>query len=120
MSPRALLLPRYEAIATSSASMLDAARSGAWEDLVRAEQACAAQIRELQAIETQAQLRGDAAANRDRIHILRRILAHDAEIRSLTQSWLRGLEQLLRSTGLDRMVRSTYGNPHSPPPPLAG
>lgn len=120
MNPRALLLPRYEAIAVSSASMLDAARAGAWEDLVRAEQACAAQIHELQALEAQAQLRADATANRERIHILQRILAHDAEIRTLTQSWLRGLEQLLCSTGIDRMVRSTYGNPHSALPPLAG
>lgn len=120
MNPRAQLLSRYEAIAASSARMLDAARSGCWEDLVHAEQSCAAQIQELQVLEAQAQLRADATANRDRIHILQRILAHDAEIRSLTQSWLRGLEQLLRNTDLDRMVRNTYGNLSATTPPLTG
>ena len=120
MNPRTLLIPHYEAIAASSARMLEAARAGAWNDLVDAERACAAQIHALQHLEAQQQWSVDAAANRNRIHILQRILAHDAEIRTLTQIWLRGLEQLLRTTGLDRMVRNTYRNVQPPPPPLAG
>ena len=120
MNPRTQLLPRYEAVAASSARMLDAARAGSWDDLVYAEQSCAAQIRELQVLEAQAQLCADVTANRERICILRRVLAHDAEIRILTQSWLRGLEQLLRNSGLDRMVRSTYGISYPANPPPAG
>ena len=120
MNPRAQLLPRYEAVAAGSARMLDAARAGCWEDLVSAEQSCAAQIRELQVLEAQAQLGTDATANRDRISILRRILEHDAESRRLTQSWLSGLERMLRNSGLDRMVRSTYGISHTANPPPVG
>ena len=115
MTQRTNLLPRYESIASASARMLDAARSGQWDDLVEAERECGSLIRQLEALEAQEALRLDAAANRERIQILQRILKHDAEIRHLTQHWLRGLERLLRSTGLDRMVRSTYGTP-----PMAG
>lgn len=109
------LLPHYETIAGASARMLAAARGGDWDSLVTAERECAALIRELQATEAEAALKLDPAGNRERIRILQRILSHDAEIRELTQHWLRGLEKLLRSTGLDRIVRGAYGSPHPAP-----
>ena len=99
------LLPHYESIAVTSARMLAAARSGDWDSLVTAERECAALIRQLQTAEAEANLKLDPVSNRERIRILQRILSHDAEIRVLTQHWLRGLEKLLRSTGLDRVVR---------------
>ena len=102
-------LAHYESVAATSARMLAAARAGDWESLVNAEAECAEHIRALQALEAEASVRRDAAGNRARIHILQRILLHDAEIRNLTQSWLRGLEKLLRTAGLDRLVRSAYG-----------
>lgn len=111
MSVRHDLIPCYEAIAATSASMLAAARGGDWDALVGAERECASQIRQLQAIEAEAALKLDPTHNRERVRILQEILRHDAEIRELTQHWLRGLENLLRSTGLNRMVRGAYGNP---------
>ncbi len=105
------LLPHYESIAGTSATMLDAARSGDWDSLVAAERECAALIHQLQSLEAEAALKLDPVGNRERIRILQRILSHDAEIRELTQSWLRGLEKLLRTSGLERMVRGSYGSP---------
>ena len=113
------LLPHYESVAALSARMLAAARAGDWDSLVNAERECAEQIRALQSQEAEASARQDLAANRARIHILQRMLLHDAEIRNLTQSWLRGLEKLLCTAGLDRLVRSAYGPAAPGTPPLA-
>lgn len=110
MTARKELIPHYESIAETSARMLTAAREGDWDNLVAAERECAALIRHLQELEAEASLKLDPDGNRERIRILQKILSHDAEIRELTQHWLRGLEKLLRSAGLDRIVRGTYGN----------
>lgn len=107
------VVARYEAISHASARMLDAARHGDWEALTAAEAECARLIGALQASMPQAGLALDPVRNRQRITVLQKILGHDAEIRTLTQHWLHGLEQLLRSAGLDHLARGSRP-PHRP------
>ena len=107
------LIARYESISHASARMLDAARHGDWDALTAAEADCARLIDTLQASMSQTVLALDPVRNRQRITVLQKILGHDAEIRTLTQHWLHGLEQLLRSAGLDHLARGA-GQPHRP------
>lgn len=116
MTTHTLLIPRYESIAEASARMLDAARGGDWDGLVCTERECASLIHQLQAIERTPATALEPQGNRERIHILQLILRHDAEIRDLTQHWLRGLGQLLRASGLERTAHSAY---RAPPPAAA-
>ena len=109
------LIARYESISEASARMLDAARHGDWETLTVAEAECARLIDALQASMPLTVLALDPVRDRQRITVLQIILGHDAEIRTLTQHWLHGLEQLLRSAGLDHLARGSR-----PPPRAAG
>lgn len=104
------LLGHYEAIARASARMLVAARAGDWDNLAASENECAHLIETLQTIEPDPALRLEPAHHRQRIRVLREILGNDAEIRRLTQHWLHGLEALLRTTGLTRLVTGMQAN----------
>jgi flagellar protein FliT len=87
------LLNYYEAIERASADMLEAARQGDWEQVVKLEGACAVLISQLKhAAQTEA-LRADDAKTKSRI--MHRILLNDAEIRNLAEPWLEDLEQLM-------------------------
>ncbi len=95
------LLNYYEAIERASADMLNAARAGNWDQVVKLEGACvllisqlknAAQERPREAYHADPRLL-DAAHSKSRI--MQRILVNDAEIRQLAEPWLQDLEDTL-------------------------
>ncbi len=96
----------YESIALVSARMLEAARAGAWDDLLAAEADCARQIEALRQLGAGAPM--SEAARARRVELLRRILADDAEVRALTQPWLATLDQFLNGRDMQRRVQGTY------------
>lgn len=87
------LLQRYEALAQISRAMLVASRANDWTQVEALEAQCAQQIEELKA----AQKLEALALNEQwqRIALLRRILADDAEIRERSEPWLMQLEELM-------------------------
>ncbi len=106
------LLQYYEAIEHASADMLEAARDGRWDDVLKLESACVLLISQLKhAAQGPADLQpavadpvelaprtphpAAAAAARTKSRIMQRILVNDAEIRHLAEPWLQDLEQTL-------------------------
>jgi flagellar protein FliT len=89
------LLSFYEAIEQASADMLNAARDGNWDEVVKLEGACVLLISQLKAAAREAPLSDDAAKAKSRI--MQRILVNDAEIRNLAEPWLVELEQTMSS-----------------------
>jgi flagellar protein FliT len=87
------LLNYYEAIEQASADMLDAARSGEWDQVVKLEGACAVLISQLKHAASARQLGAEEAQLKSRI--MQRILVNDAEIRQLAEPWLDDLDGLL-------------------------
>ena len=87
------LIQYYETIERASADMLEAAREGRWEDVVRLEGACMVLISELKHKAQESQL--DAESRRTKTRIMQRILLNDAEIRNLAEPWLSDLEKML-------------------------
>ncbi len=87
------LLSCYEAIATASGRMLEAARMADWDRLVRAEADCTALINE--ARDLRAACDCSAAGEARRLSALRKVMADDAEIRALMQPWLGKLHRVL-------------------------
>ena len=97
------LLSYYEAIERASADMLEAARVGNWDEVVKLEGACVLLISQLKHAAQQAA--GDGAADRAQAQaqeaaraksrIMQRILVNDAEIRHLAEPWLQDLESRL-------------------------
>ena len=87
------LLNYYEAIEQASHDMLEAARVGNWDHVVKLEGACALLISQLKHAAAQKQLGADEAQLKSRI--MQRILVNDAEIRHLAEPWLDELDDML-------------------------
>jgi flagellar protein FliT len=87
------LLNYYEAIETASQDMLEAARCGNWDHVVKLESACALLISQLKHAASQTTLGADEAQLKSRI--MQRILINDAEIRCLAEPWLEELDKTL-------------------------
>ena len=88
------LLSYYEAIEQASADMLNAARSGNWDEVVKLAGACVLLISQLKHAASSQQLGPDEAQLKTRI--MQRILLNDAEIRHLAEPWLDDLDQLMK------------------------
>ncbi len=87
------LLQYYEAIERASQDMLEAARNGNWDAVVKLEGACALLISQLKNAAADRKLAADEAQLKSRI--MQRILVNDAEVRVLAEPWLEGLDELL-------------------------
>ena len=87
------LLNYYQAIEKASQDMLDAARTGNWDQVLKLEGACAVLISQLKHTAAAQPLGADEAQFKSRI--MQRILVNDAEIRQLAEPWLDDLNELL-------------------------
>lgn len=87
------LLNYYEAIEKASQDMLEAARAGNWDHVVKLEGACALLISQLKNAAATSALGSEEAQLKSRI--MQRILLNDAEVRTLAEPWLEDLDDLL-------------------------
>lgn len=101
-----LHLTAYERISDLTGHMLQAARASEWDRLVALEQECRTLFDNLLARSPTEPVAGDAA--RRKAEILRKILADDAEIRSLTQGWMEKLQHLLGTKRREQRLRQAY------------
>jgi flagellar protein FliT len=92
------LIDYYRAIETTSSSMLESAKLGAWEAVIKSESACAVLI---------SQLRHHSQANdlsmedrQEKRRIMLQIVRNDAQIRSMTDPWLDDLEKVMHGGSL--------------------
>ena len=90
------LLRYYEAIERASQDMLDAARQGDWDAVVKLEGACALLISQLKHAAANQQMASEERQLKSRI--MQRILVNDAEVRVLAEPWLEGFDHLLGGT----------------------
>ena len=87
------LLGYYEAIESASQDMLQAARTGDWDTVVKLEGACAVLIAQLKHASESRVLGQDEMALKTRI--MQRILVNDAEIRNLAEPWINDLGRMM-------------------------
>ena len=88
-----VLLNYYEAIEKASHDMLEAARSGNWDHVLKLEGACAVLISQLKQTAAERPLGKDEQKFKSRI--MQRILVNDAEIRQLADPWIDQVDDLL-------------------------
>ena len=89
-----VLLNYYEAIEKASQDMLEAARCGNWDEVLKLEGACALLISQLKHRASEKPLGEDEAQFKARI--MQRILVNDAEVRHLAEPWLPDLHRLMQ------------------------
>jgi flagellar protein FliT len=95
------LLSYYEAIEHASQDMLNAARAGDWDTVVKLEGACAVLIAQLKHASEDHPLAPDEMALKTRI--MQRILVNDAEIRNLAEPWINDLSRMMGGTDPNKM-----------------
>ena len=88
------LLNYYQAIERASQDMLEAARTGDWDHVVKLEGACALLISQLKHAAGGRALGPEESQLKTRI--MQRILVNDAEIRHLAEPWLPHLHPLMQ------------------------
>jgi len=88
-----MLLHYYEAIERASEQMLQAARDGDWNQVVKLEGACTVLIAQLKHHARAQEL--DEQDRRLKNRIMQRILRNDAQIRNLAEPWLENLDGVL-------------------------
>ena len=110
MTPQELIAT-YEAILETSGHMLEAARQDDWEHLIALERKCSALVQNLIADPVQCEL--DGTTRKRKAEIIRRVLADDAQIRSITQPWMEELNALLTSASRGQALKRAYG--YAPP-----
>ena len=88
-----VLMNYYEAIEKASQDMLEAARTGNWDHVVKLEGACALLIAQLKSTAAGQPLPTDEAQLKSRI--MQRILVNDAQIRQLAEPQLEALDELI-------------------------
>jgi len=87
------LLQYYKAIEQASEQMLEAARQGDWDQVVKLEGACALLISQLKNAAATSELGREERQLKGRI--MKRILVNDAQIRTLAEPWLEDLDRLM-------------------------
>lgn len=88
------LLSYYEAIEKASADMVEAARLGNWDHVIKLEGACVLLISQLKNAARSQPLSVEESQLKSRI--MRRVLVNDAEIRHLAEPWLEDLDQMMQ------------------------
>lgn len=97
----------YETVTDLTGQMLDAARSGNWENLSRLESDCAGHVQTLKTGEPAAPLAAETRARK--IAMIHQILANDRAIRDLCTPWMAHLAAMMNSAGTERKLSTAYG-----------
>jgi flagellar protein FliT len=97
----------YNGISQIMGAMVNAAKRRDWQHLQALENECRPLTRTLMESESQVEL--DPELKREKLDLLRKILADDTAIRHETQPWMDELQQLIRSTGAQQKINKAYG-----------
>jgi flagellar protein FliT len=100
-----LLLEEYQRLSGITEQMRTAAAGGEWERLISLEQDCR---RKVEAIKPRDGIPSSPAERAQKLALLKKILADDADIRNRTESWMEQLQRIMQSTRSEQRLRQTY------------
>lgn len=104
-------LSLFESMATTSATMRDAARANDWDRLATLEREMATVRDELMRIEPNGQ-QAETLTEAERLRkaaLAAEMLENDREIRRHVEPWLASTRKLLSGSSRERAVRAAYG-----------
>lgn len=101
-------LELYETMSDLSGRMVEAARQSDWDRLVALEQDVA-HLRDTMDLDRSTATRLTPDERARKVHLIHRILANDAEVRSYTEPWMESVRQFLGAGVAGRNVRRAYG-----------
>jgi flagellar protein FliT len=101
------IVDRYRRMADASGRMLAAARADDWDRVCTIEKECATLVADLSKMGDLAP--SDPALRNEKLEFMRRVLSDDAQIRVLSQPWLKKLDAMMRSPATTRQLNRAYG-----------
>lgn len=99
------ILATYRSISGITGEMAGAARAGEWDKLTSLERHCAMLVARFEAVQL-VQLTNDEL--RQKVELIHKILADDAEIRRHAEPWMERVQTLLGNVGMERRLRRAY------------
>lgn len=101
------IITNYESLSALTGRMREAAVHGEWDQLIDLEQQCSQQVAAMKPVDTAATL--DEPARQRKIHLIKKILADDAEIRNRTEVWMEQLQRIMQSNRQEQRLQQVYG-----------
>ncbi|MEB0139850.1 MULTISPECIES: flagellar protein FliT [unclassified Undibacterium] len=104
------IITLYEHIAVITDQMLHAARERDWELLTRLESDCSSKVQTIRDGESGGFLSPEQKERK--IRVIKKILAHDKEIRDITEPWMEELSNLINTSRTSHKLNHAYGAGH--------
>jgi flagellar protein FliT len=104
-----LIIEDYQCLSDLTGKMLKAAIVGEWDSLVMLEKDCAQKIAEIKPRDT---MPSDNETRLQKIALIKKILADDADIRNHTEVWMGQLQRIMQSARSEVRLQQAY-NPNS-------
>lgn len=103
------ILAAYRSISNITGEMAGAARAGEWDKLTALEQHCATLVAQFEAVgAVRMTSRLPSEVLRQKVELIHKILADDAEIRRHAEPWMERVQKLLGNAGMERRLRRAY------------
>jgi flagellar protein FliT len=100
-----LLIEDYEQISGITSQMREAAAGCEWDRLISLEKEC---CRKVEAIKPHDCVPTNPAERAQKLALLKKILADDADIRNRTESWMEQMQRIMQSTRSEQRLQQTY------------
>lgn len=100
-----MLLEEYQRLSGITGQMRDAAVGGEWDRLISLEQECKRKVEEIKPRDV---VPSNPEERAQKIALLKKILADDADIRSRTESWMEQLQRIMQSNRSEQRLQQAY------------
>jgi flagellar protein FliT len=100
-----LLLEDYQRLSGITGQMREAAAGGEWNRLISLEQECKRKVEEIKPRDV---IPADPDERAQKLALLKKILADDADIRNRTEGWMEQLQRIMQSSRSKQRLQHTY------------
>lgn len=100
-----LVIEDYQNLSGITGKMREAAAQGEWDKLISLEQECQRKVEELKPRDV---VPSNPNERQQKIALIKKMLADDADIRSRTETWMGQLQRIMQSTRSEQQLQQTY------------
>lgn len=101
------VITNYESLSALTAQMREAAVRGEWDQLIDLEQQCRQHVDAMKRVDASVTL--DETSRQRKVQLIKKILAHDADVRSRTVAWMGQLQRIMQSNRQEQRLQQAYG-----------
>lgn len=100
-----MVIEDYQGLSGITGKMRDAAAQGEWDRLIALELECRRKVEELKPRDV---VPANPDERKQKIALIKKMLADDADIRSRTEAWVGQLQRIMQGTRTEQQLQQTY------------